>query len=151
VTRSYEHDWSEGVRRTLRNAGWYPRRRVDIAGWRDSLAPEGFELHAGARDFLKEFGGLAVNVRGPGRDHARISFVLNPLRCSGQKKWFDSLAGPTAGQLYPVGEERDGNASLAIDASGIVYTLFNSQIKRIGTGPTALARLIEGVEAPGDE
>jgi hypothetical protein len=93
VTRSDDRSWSELVERTLRTAGWAPRRRVNL----------------------------------------------------------DSLAGSTAGQLYPIGEERDGHASLAMDVPGTVYMLFNNQIKRIGPGATALARLIEGEEAPDGE
>jgi hypothetical protein len=151
VTRPDDRDWSAMVERTLTTAGWSPRRRVDIGEWRDSLAPEGFEPHAAVRDFLTEFGGLMVNVSGAGRDHARISFNLDPTLCWGQKKWFDSLDGSTAGQLYPIGEERDGNASLAMDVSGVVYMLFNGQIKRVGPGATALARLIEGEDAPEGE
>ncbi|WP_405430253.1 SUKH-3 domain-containing protein [Micromonospora sp. NBC_00617] len=132
---------------TLRMAGWTPRRRVDVGEWESGLAPEGFAMHAPARAFLTEFGGLVVPVSGPGRDSARIGVRLDPLLCLGQKGWFDSLSGPTAGQLYPLGEEHDGHASLAMDADGTIHLLFNDQVKRIGPGLTGLGRLLEGEEA----
>ncbi|MET8525585.1 SUKH-3 domain-containing protein [Micromonospora sp. NPDC005172] len=132
----------------LRMAGWSPRRRMDVGEWESALAPEGFAMHAPARAFLTEFGGLVVPVSGPGRDSARIGVRLDPLLCLGQKLWFDSLSGSTAGLLYPLGEEHDGHASLAMDEDGTLYLLFNDQIKRIGPGLTGLGRLLEGEEAP---
>ncbi|MEU8209613.1 SUKH-3 domain-containing protein [Micromonospora sp. NPDC049044] len=132
----------------LRKAGWSPHRRVDVGAWESALAPEGFAMHGPARAFLTEFGGLVVPVSGPGRDHARIGVRLDPLLCLGQKGWFDSLSGSTAGQLYPLGEEHDGHASLAMDADGTIHLLFDDQIKRLGPGLTGLARLLEGAEAP---
>jgi len=132
----------------LRAAGWSPRRRVDVSEWESALAPEGFTMHAPARAFLTEFGGLVVPVSGPGRDYARIGVRLDPALCIGQKKWFDSLDGSTAGELYPIGEEYDGHASLAMDAAGTIHMLFNDEVKRAGRGVTGLARLLEGEDAP---
>ncbi|MGC4748402.1 SUKH-3 domain-containing protein [Micromonospora sp. DT201] len=83
----------------LTMAGWSPRRRVDVDEWESALAPEGFAMHALARAFLTEFGGLAVPVNGPGRGSARIGVRLDSVLCLGQKRWFDSLAGSTAGLL----------------------------------------------------
>ncbi|MCX5066867.1 SUKH-3 domain-containing protein [Micromonospora lupini] len=58
------------------------------------------------------------------------------------------LSGPTAGQLYPVGEEHDGPASVAIDADGTINLLFDDRVKRIGPGLTGPGRLLEGEDAP---
>ena len=146
--RPDDRDLPPRVTQALKAAGWNPRRRVDVGDWESALAPEGFAMHAPARAFLTEFGGLAVPVSGPGRDYARIGVRLDPTLCLGQKKWFDSLDASTAGQLYPVGEEYDGHASLAMDADGTIHMLFNDQVKRIGPGATGLARLLEGEEAP---
>ncbi|SCG39641.1 SUKH-3 domain-containing protein [Micromonospora inositola] len=146
--RGDERDLPARAERELKAAGWSPRRRVDVSGWESALAPEGFAMHPPARAFLTEFGGLAVPVSGPGRDYARIGVRLDPTLCLGQKKWFDSLDGSTAGQLYPVGEEYDGHASLAMDVDGTIHMLFNDQVKRVGPGATGLARLLEGEEAP---
>ncbi|MFG1651773.1 SUKH-3 domain-containing protein [Micromonospora sp. NPDC049275] len=136
------------VAQALKIAGWSPRRRVDVDEWESALTPEGFAMHTPARTFLTEFGGLVVPVSGPGRDSARLGVRLDPLLCLGQKVWFDSLSGPTAGQLYPLGEEHDGHASLAIDADATIHLLFDNQIRRIGPGLTGLARLLEGDKAP---
>jgi hypothetical protein len=146
--RTDERDLPARVAQVLRAAGWSPRRRVDVSAWEAALAPEGFAMHAAARAFLTEFGGLEVPVSGPGRDYARIGVRLDPTLCLGQKTWFDGLGGSTAGQLYPVGEEYDGHASLAIDVAGTVHMLFNRQIKTAGPGATGLARLLEGEDAP---
>ncbi|NJP32071.1 SUKH-3 domain-containing protein [Micromonospora thermarum] len=147
--RPDDRDLPPRVTQALKAAGWSPRRRVDVADWEAKLAPEGFTMHTPARAFLTEFGGLAVPVSGPGRDYARIGVRLDPALCLGQKTWFDSL--DAAGQLYPLGEEYDGHASLAMDAEGTIHMLFNSQIKRIGPGATGLSRLLEGEEAPAQE
>jgi hypothetical protein len=151
VSWSGDPDWSPFAERVLKAAGWSERRRVAVDEWEARLAPEGFAMHAAARAFLIRYGGLAVNVSGPGRDYARLSYQLDPALCFGQKTWFDSLAGKTGGDLYPVGEEANGNASLAMDGSGYVYMLFNNQVKPVGPGATALSRLIEGEDAPDGE
>jgi hypothetical protein len=144
VSEDETYSWSPAVERAMKLAGWFERRRVDTKAWRAELEPEGFVMHPAAQAFLAEFGGLSVNVDGPGRDFARTSFDFDPIRCSGQKSWFDSLSGTTAGQLYPLGEEQNGNASFAIDADGMVYMLFNYRIAPFGRGRAAPARLIEG-------
>jgi hypothetical protein len=138
-------DWSRLVYTAMQNAGWHDGRRVSTAAWVDALRPSGFVPHAAAEAFLLEFGGLSVDSRGEGRDVAKMSFDLDPTLAEGQKGWFESLEGGTAGGFYPIGEERDGNASLAIDADGIVYLLFNQRRVPLGPGRQALAWLIEGV------
>ncbi|MFG1887511.1 SUKH-3 domain-containing protein [Micromonospora sp. NPDC049051] len=146
--RPDERDLPPRVAQALKAAGWNPRRRVSVSDWEAALAPEGFTMHAPARAFLTEFGGLAVPASGPGRDYARTGVRLDPMLCLGQRAWFTSLDAPTAGQLYPIGEEHDGHASLAIDAEGTIFMLFDDQIKRLGPGATGLARLLEGEDAP---
>jgi hypothetical protein len=149
--RPDDRDLPSRVTQALKAAGWSPRRRVDVSEWESALAPEGFAMHDAARAFLTEFGGLAVPVSGPGRDYARIGVRLDPVLCLGQKKWFDSLDATTAGDLYPLGEEHDGHASLAMDVAGTIHMLFNDQVKRIGPGATGLARLLEGEDAPSQD
>lgn len=136
--------WSAAVVSALRAAGWFEGRRVDTSAWRHQLAAEGFVMHPMAHAFLSEFGGLAVDVSGPGREFARTSFDFDPALCAGQKEWFDSLTSGTAGKLFPVGEEGGGHASFAIDVAGVVHMLFNSTIIAVGPGRLAPARLIEG-------
>ena len=144
MTGYSDSQWSTTAEQALRAAGWFEGRRADVSTSQRRLEPEGFVMHSAARAFLLEFGGLSVRVAGPGRDFGRLSFNLDPVLCSGQKGWFDSLSGSTAGQLFPVGEEADGNASIAIDAEGTVYLLFNTEIMRIGPDRLAPARLIDG-------
>lgn len=141
---SGDSQWSTAATQALRAAGWHEGRRVDVGAWQRRLESEGFVMHSAARAFLIEFGGLTVRASGPGREFGRLSFNLDPTLCSGQKGWLDSLSGSTAGQLFPVGEEADGNASIAIDVDGVVYLLFNFEIMRIGPDRTAPARLIDG-------
>jgi hypothetical protein len=144
VTDEATHTWSPTVEKTMRAAGWHEGRRVDTRAWREELESEGWVMHPAAATFLTEFGGLAVRASGPGRDVARMSFEFDPVRCSGQKDWFDSLDESTGGELYPLGEEANGNASLAIDVDGVVHLLLNFRRVTIGRGRTAPARLIEG-------
>nr|WP_237522567.1 SUKH-3 domain-containing protein [Streptomyces sp. SID1328] len=46
-------------------AGWAPGRRVGTGRWRSMFEPLGLALHDTAETFLREFGGLTVNVGGP--------------------------------------------------------------------------------------
>ena len=89
MTRGNDRDLPARAAQELKTAGWSPRRQVDVSEWEKGLAPEGFVMHAPARAFLTEFGGLVVPVSGPGRDYARIGVRLDPMLCLGQKKWFD--------------------------------------------------------------
>ena len=68
--------FSDETEQVLRDSGWQPGRRVDIQLWIQRLEGSGIIVHESAEKFLAEFGGLAVEIDGPGH-HSRA----HTLRC----------------------------------------------------------------------
>lgn len=112
------------VEAVLRGAGWFPGRSVDIEPWRARFA--NLDIHDAALDFWREFGGLAVDISGPGITVARAPFEFDPsdcwrIPCVGDEDPDDwSLA--FGRQLVPIGRV-EHIFELAIDELGIVYML----------------------------
>ncbi|WP_428986466.1 SUKH-3 domain-containing protein [Streptomyces camelliae] len=78
--------WSPEVDEVLEALGWTPGRKVDTARWRSMFEAVGLPMHDTAEAFLQEFGGLTVNVSGPGISCARTPFELDPAPW-GQSRW----------------------------------------------------------------
>lgn len=137
--------WSNRAETTLRAAGWFPGRKVDITHWHAELAiDEGFDFHNEAKRILREFGGITVEVSGPGVQKARTSFDLDPVLCSGQQRWFAGLSERHGARLFPLGEVQGGHASLGIDEHGGVHILFDRHVFFVGRRGDALGNLIDG-------
>ncbi|MEU7527249.1 SUKH-3 domain-containing protein [Saccharothrix sp. NPDC042600] len=139
--------WSKRAETLLREAGWFPGREVDITRWEDLVTDEGFPLHAEARRFLREFGGLVVEVDddSEGVDRAPASFDLDPDLCSGQREWFERLGRRAGATLFPVGDVEGGHAHLGVDERGGVHMLFLDEVHFLGKRGEALGNLIDGV------
>ncbi|MGV9880534.1 SUKH-3 domain-containing protein [Streptomyces sp. NPDC003006] len=138
--------WSAETDRVLRAAGWHPGRTVPTAEWERVLREHGgFEIHAAARLFLAEFGGLACEERGPGRTMARMGFRLDPLAAEWDDEIFDVLSEEAGAYLYPVGEADRRNSYLGIAPDGKVYIGMDSVTLLADTGEEALEKLIEGI------
>jgi SUKH-3 immunity protein len=139
----------------LRTAGWHPgrwdmhraeawadqlRAHLSPGGHRHSLSPAAIEAWA-------EFGGLTVEVHGAGRHLARTPFTLDPLRGLHLARTFDDLGLALGTDVSPLGEEAGGQALLAIDAQGRVYSLDHTGDWFLGADlDAALATLIAGLE-----
>ncbi|MFE3188717.1 SUKH-3 domain-containing protein [Nocardia sp. NPDC059240] len=52
--------------RVLRASGWWPGRQVDTSAWKETVERGGFRWNAAVERFLGEFGGLTVDIAGPG-------------------------------------------------------------------------------------
>lgn len=142
--------WSAEVEAVLGRAGWSPGRAVATDAWERQLSAHGgFEASSAARAFLREFGGLEVDVEGPGWSMARQSFRLDPLVAEFENDRFSEFEERLHRSLYPVGEVAHGHAFLAIDERGALYLLMDD-LRLLARSPAdGLARLIEGV-APDD-
>ncbi len=70
-----------------------------------------------------EFGGLAFEPAGAGRDLALTPFLLDPLCGLHQPRTLADLGRALDTRLAPLGEEMYGRALLAIDEAGRVYSL----------------------------
>ena len=137
----------------LTKAGWFPGRRPlpRAEQWADALishaSPEGHRhsVFPAAVEAWAEFGGLAVELDGTGRDLARTPFSIDPLAGLHQPRTLADLGRALDLPLAPLGEERDGAALLAIDALGRVYSLDHTGEWFLGqTMDLALTALITG-------
>ncbi|MGF1432185.1 SUKH-3 domain-containing protein [Kitasatospora sp. LaBMicrA B282] len=119
------------VAAALKQAGWHPGRweirRAEE--WADQLlarpAADG-AAHAvfpAAIEAWAEFGGLSFDLSGAGRQQARTPFLLDPLCGLHLPRTLTDLARALDSRVAPLGEENYGQAVLAIDEAGRVYSL----------------------------
>ncbi|MFC5643893.1 MULTISPECIES: SUKH-3 domain-containing protein [Kitasatospora] len=119
------------VAAALKQAGWHPGRWEirQAEEWADVLAAHGEPLDVphtvfpAAVEAWAEFGGLAFDVPGPGRTLARTPFLLDPVCGLHQPRTLADLGRALGTRLAPLGEERYGQALLAIDEQGRVFSL----------------------------
>ncbi|MFG3050251.1 SUKH-3 domain-containing protein [Kitasatospora sp. NPDC048239] len=137
----------------LKSAGWHPGRWEirQAEEWADALA--GYGNPAGARHAVfpaaveawAEFGGLAFDIGGPGRQQARTPFLVDPLCGLHQPRTLADLGRALGTKLAPLGEELYGQALLAVDEEGRVYSLDHAGEWFLGHGiDQAVSALILG-------
>ncbi|MET9129620.1 SUKH-3 domain-containing protein [Streptomyces antibioticus] len=131
------------VERVLRLSGWSPGRQTDIGVWKEPLS--GFTWHPAAERFLAEFGGVSVDVSGPGVDVAREPFVIDPELAVGEEEAFQELSERFGRRFFPVGETGQGEFFLALDEDGVLY-LLAARVFRLGPVDQGLEKLITGVK-----
>ncbi|PYC82778.1 hypothetical protein C7C46_10275 [Streptomyces tateyamensis] len=123
--------FSADVAAALKQAGWHPgrweiRRAED---WADQLLDHrageqaGHAVFPAAIEAWAEFGGLHFELSGAGREVARTPFLLDPLRGLHQARTLADLGRALDTRLAPLGEELPGQALLAIDEGGRVFSL----------------------------
>lgn len=134
--------FSREVEGALRLAGWVPDRRVDLDQWKASLSE--FTWHAAAEEFLQEFGGIRVDISGPGITCAREPFEFDPELAIGEGEKFAELSELFGHKFFPLGEVGQGEFFLAIDEEGAIYLLGGWALKH-GVGDAALEHLVTGV------
>nr|WP_232247908.1 SUKH-3 domain-containing protein [Kitasatospora azatica] len=123
--------FSADVAAALKQAGWHPGRweirRAEE--WADQLlahhAPDGVphSVFPAAVEAWAEFGGLSFELSGGGREVARTPFLLDPLRGLHLPRTLADLGRALDSRVAPLGEERYGQALLAIDEAGRIYSL----------------------------
>ena len=143
------------VEAVLREAGWRPGRwNMGLAeSWADRLrahtSPGGHRhsLFPAAVEAWAEFGSLWIEAQGAGRQIARTSFVVDPLRGLHLARTFGDLGEALGTEVCPLGEEEDGRGILAIDAKGRVYSLDHAGDWFLGASiDEALITLISGLQ-----
>jgi hypothetical protein len=144
------------VASVLTKSGWFPgRKRLDRAEeWAETLdsyaSPEGHRhtVFPAAVEAWAEFGDVTVALEGAGAQVARTPFVVDPLRGLHQPRTLADLGRALELPVCPLGEERDGQALLAIDAVGRVYSLDHTGEWFLGHSmDQALTTLISGLRA----
>ncbi|MEU5334215.1 SUKH-3 domain-containing protein [Streptomyces asoensis] len=136
--------WSPRVEAVLKASGWTPGRRVDTSRWRSLFESVGLSMHDAAQAFLQEFGGLTVNVSGPGISCARTPFELDPELAWGEEDRFAQWGEAIGRRLYPLGELDHGRFFLGIDEAGVVH-LVETWVAGFGPMPDAMENLVLGV------
>ena len=138
----------------LRDAGWQPGRWdiVRAEEWADALrahiTPAG-HLHTvfpAAVEAWAEFGGLRITGQGPGRQIAPASVRIDPLAGIHLARTLSDLGRSLDTEISPLGEEGEGQAVLAIDTAGRVYSIDHTGDWYLGPDmDRALGSLITGM------
>ena len=136
--------FSPETERVLRLSGWFPGRQTEIQDWKLQLSR--FSWHSAAERFLTEFGGITVELSGPGVSCARQSFEIDPELAVGEEGRFQELSERFDRRFFPLGEVGVGDFFLAIDENGLLY-LLAAWAFHLGAWDEALENLITGVEA----
>ncbi|MEY9845554.1 SUKH-3 domain-containing protein [Streptacidiphilus sp. MAP5-3] len=133
------------VEQTMREAGWHPGRSVPVKGWRETLERSGLvRMHDAAERFLTEFGGLEVQISGPGITCAKTPFHFKPDCCMGEEDRFADWGETLGRDLFPIGELDEGRFFLGIDETSEVY-LIETWAATFGTAQEALEKLVLGI------
>ncbi|MFJ3610204.1 SUKH-3 domain-containing protein [Streptomyces hydrogenans] len=138
-------DFLEEVETTLREAGWFPGRHISTEKWFTAFGNEGLPRHRAADKFLSEFGGILVDISGPGITSAREPFELDPMLCEGEGGRFAGWSKNLGKTIFPIGVLDDGRFFLGIDENEEVY-LLETWVASFGRMPVALHHLILGVQ-----
>ncbi|HUQ59163.1 SUKH-3 domain-containing protein [Lentzea sp.] len=137
--------FSSPVERDLRAAGWHPGRAVDVTGWRQLLeAGDELRMHRAAAEFLAEFGGLNVEIDGPGLTAAREPFELDPELCVGEEDRFAEWGADLGCSLFPLGGSIGGVSAWGSPRWGEIF-LVEAGVGSFGIGDAALENLVLGV------
>ncbi|MFF3752947.1 SUKH-3 domain-containing protein [Streptomyces sp. NPDC002018] len=139
----------------LREAGWQPGR-WDIRQaeeWADALrahtTPAGHRLSVfpAAVEAWAEFGGLRLSAPGPGRQIAPATVRIDPLAGLHLARTLADLGRSLDTEISPLGEENDGQAVLAIDSTGRVFSIDHTGDWYLGPDlDQALGILLTGLE-----
>lgn len=137
------------VKAILMAAGWRPGRKRDVEVWRRELAQHDFSMSAPVSQFLEEFGGIAIGLRGSGVRTAREPFAIDPMLGAWLGEFIRGFESETIGPLCPVGEVgAGGEGTLVAAEDGEILILAEDGdgevIAAIGYGYDALANLIVG-------
>ncbi|MFD6969618.1 SUKH-3 domain-containing protein [Streptomyces sp. NPDC059949] len=101
-------------------------------------------MHAAAEEFLQEFGGIRVEVSGPGMTCMRIPFEIDPEVGFGEEDRFLELSRHFNRSLFPIGMTDSSEFILAIDEEGVIYYAM-LWLFSLGVGDSALECLVKGV------
>ncbi|MFI2783353.1 SUKH-3 domain-containing protein [Streptomyces sp. ALB3] len=139
----------------LRDAGWQPGR-WDIRQaeeWADALrshsSPAGHQhaVFPAAVEAWAEFGGLRLTPSAPGRQIATTTVRIDPLSGLHLARTLGDLGRALRTEVAPLGDEGDGQAVLAIDSEGRVYSIDHTGDWYLGSDiDRALETLVTGTQ-----
>lgn len=127
----------------LTDAGWRPRRSVDVEAWRSHFEAAGCVMSPAAEIFLSRFGGLDIRISGAGLDRAREPFDLEPMLCDGEEDRFIEWGQLIGRGLFPIGAFAGLRYFLGIDENAAVY-LIETDVRSFGRMPDAMDAMVQG-------
>ena len=127
----------------LTDAGWRPTRSVDVEAWRAHFEAAGCVMSPAAEEFLSRFGGLDVQISGPGLERAREPFDLEPMLCDGEEDRFIELSRSMERDLFPIGAFSGLRYFLGIDENAEIY-LIEVEVESFGRMPDAMDAMVRG-------
>uniref|UniRef100_A0AAU3H2C6 SUKH-3 domain-containing protein n=1 Tax=Streptomyces sp. NBC_01401 TaxID=2903854 RepID=A0AAU3H2C6_9ACTN len=139
----------------LHDAGWQPGRWNirQAEEWADALrshaSPAGHQhaVFPAAVEAWAEFGGLHITASAPGRQIATTTVHIDPLSGLHLARTLGDLGRALQTEVAPLGEEGDGQAILAIDSEGRVYSIDHTGDWYLGSDiDRALETLMTGVQ-----
>lgn len=136
--------WTADVCEVMEAACWAPGRKTNTEPWRIRFAEAGLDMHGAAASFLAEFGGLHVNVHGPGISVARTPFEFDPELLVGEEDRFIAWSEEIGRHIFPLGELDEGRHFLGIDEFSEIY-LVETWVASFGQMPEAMANLVLGI------
>ncbi|WEH40171.1 SUKH-3 domain-containing protein [Streptomyces sp. NBC_01218] len=143
------------VEKALRTAGWEPGRWVirQAEEWADALSahtsPAGHRhaVFPAVVEAWAEFGNLDIVAPGPGRQIAPVSVTIDPVSGLHLARTLGDLGRALETEISPLGHEGDGQAVLAMDAEGRVYSVDHTGDWYLGPDiDRALNTLLTGVQ-----
>lgn len=144
---------------SLTAAGWSPGRDLgsgQVSQWRlrytvahDGVVDEASSCwNDAATEFLRSFGGLAVNQSGAGVDLARNSFTIEPLLLVHWARPLAIRSRELETVLAPIGRVENG-AAIALSSDNRVYLIDHSSDWAYEPGlERGLSDLLDGVLPP---
>jgi hypothetical protein len=154
MPRRDAHRFPAAVDIALHEAGWQPGRRdiQQAEDWADTLRAHvspGGHRHAvfpAAVEAWAEFGGLRVRPTGAGRHIAPTPFDIDPLHGLHLARTLGGLGSSLGVEVCPLGQEADGQALLALDTEGRIYSLDHTGDWYLGRSvDEAITALVTGI------
>lgn len=107
----------------LKDAGWYPERKVEIRSTINFLVEKGFEVFDFAKEAFEQFGELEYSVPSDESD----DFQIGPefLREGIERKHYSRYETIIGEELVVIGLAYDENATMFMSKSGKVYGIMN--------------------------
>ncbi|MFF9349537.1 SUKH-3 domain-containing protein [Streptomyces sp. NPDC014734] len=153
--RSAPPRFPTAVDAALRTAGWQPGR-WDIRRaeeWADALrahqSPAGHRhaVFPAAVEAWAEFGALHIKATAPGRQIAPAPVHIDPMGGLHLARTLGDLGRALDTEVSPLGKEGSGQAVLAIDAEGRVYSVDHTGDWYLGPDiDQALTALVSGIQ-----
>jgi hypothetical protein len=139
-----DHGFSPEVDAVLRHEGWFPGRSVDVSLWSELFLDNDVVMHSAAREFLVEFGGIALDVVGPGVNMAKAPSQFDPVLCRGEGEVFAEWSQEIGMEIFPIGAYDLGRYLLGITSDGEVL-LVEGWLASFGRLPQAIEGLVLGI------